>query len=240
MATAAWLKPFDDFLQPFTSAMIQQSDSRPHDPFQPQRDQMVDRQLRGRQITDPHILEAFLSVPRHEFVPPESQSRAYEDGPLGIGYGQTISQPYVVAFMLQLAQVQAGDDVLDIGGGSGYQAALLDAIGCQVVSVEIVPELAQAERTRLAELDYRRVNVLAGDVLRVLAPEQAFDAILAAAAPADLPQQLLEHLAPGGRLVMPVGAHDQQLVVIEKRADGTLHEMKHGRVSFVPMTGDND
>jgi protein-L-isoaspartate(D-aspartate) O-methyltransferase len=239
-ATDPLLKPFDDFLQRFTFIMSHYASNNENDDFREQRQQMVERQLRPRGIADARILAAFLQVPRHEFVPPELQQQAYEDRPHPIGHGQTISQPFVVALMLGLAQVEPGDRVLDVGGGSGYQAALLAELGYQVVSVEIVEELAQAQQQRLQELGYQQVEVIAGDCLRVIDRERTFKAIIAAAAPREVPQRLIENLTPGGRLVMPVGSHDQELVVIEKRTDGTLNEMPQGRVSFVPMTGENE
>lgn len=219
--------------------MSEHSATNPADPYESLRHAMVANQLRARQIHDRRILAAFESVPRHRFVPTDLQEEAYEDRPLPIGQGQTISQPFVVAHMLELAQVEAGSRVLDIGGGSGYQAALLDWLGCEVVSVEIVPQLARLERQRLEALGYRRVTVIEGDCQQVLLDQPPFQTMIAAAAPASVPQALLKHLTPGGRLVMPIGSLEQQLLVIEKRPDGTTHEISHGRVSFVPMTGEN-
>jgi protein-L-isoaspartate(D-aspartate) O-methyltransferase len=208
-------------------------------PFARQRGAMVKEQLAARDIANPRVLDAMGRVPRHRFVPAKLADSAYQDGPLPIGYGQTISQPYIVALMTQLADPQPGDRVLDIGTGSGYQAAVLAEMGANVTSIEIVPELAEEARARLRELKYDKVEVLTGDGYRGHPPRAPFRAILLAAAAPKVPQPLLDQLAPGGRLVLPVGdGFGQDLLVITKQPDGTLRRETVAPVMFVPMTGE--
>jgi protein-L-isoaspartate(D-aspartate) O-methyltransferase len=198
---------------------------------------MVARQLAARDVDDERVLAALGRVPRHEFVPPELVRSAYEDTPLPIGYDQTISQPYIVALMTQLAAPGPESNVLDVGTGSGYQAAVLAELAGRVASIEIVAPLAEAARRRLESLGYRNVEVRCGDG-RLGWPERApFDAIIVAAAPEQVPQPLVDQLAPGGRLVIPVGDWDQRLLVVEKAADGSLTRRSVAPVAFVPMTG---
>ncbi|MBX6314596.1 MAG: protein-L-isoaspartate(D-aspartate) O-methyltransferase [Isosphaeraceae bacterium] len=207
--------------------------------FERRRQRMVAEQLRGRDITDRRLLEVMGRVPRHRFVPPDWQAWAYEDHPLPIGQGQTISQPYIVALMTQLAAPKPGAKALEIGTGSGYQAAVLAGLVRQVYSIEIHCDLAAEARRRLAALGYRNVEIRCGDGFRGW-PEQApFDIILVTAAPPEVPPPLLEQLAVGGRLVLPVGRGGiQQLLVIEKRPDGSLDRRMVAPVRFVPMTGE--
>jgi protein-L-isoaspartate(D-aspartate) O-methyltransferase len=201
---------------------------------------MVEGQLRARDITDRRVLEAMGHVPRHAFVPADLRSRAYDDGPLPIGSRQTISQPYIVALMTQLAAPRPDARALDIGTGSGYQAAVLAEVAREVYSIEIVPALADSARERLKALGYRNVTVRTGDGYRGWPEKAPFDVIILAAAAPDVPAPLVEQLAPGGRLVLPidVGPGDQQLVVITKRPDGTITRRQVAPVAFVPMTGD--
>jgi protein-L-isoaspartate(D-aspartate) O-methyltransferase len=204
------------------------------------RARMVDQQLRSRDITDPRVLEVMGQVPRHRFVPEELVDRAYEDGPLPIGSDQTISQPYIVALMTQLARPKPTDRALDIGTGSGYQAAVLSGLVREVYGIEILPELAESARERLQRLGYRNVTVRAGDGYRGW-PEQApFDLILLAAAAPEVPPPLLDQLAVGGRLVLPVDVPHglQELVVITRKPDGGFERRTVIPVAFVPMTGD--
>ena len=206
--------------------------------FLSQRRQMVRQQLQGRDITDRRVLEVMERVRRHRFVPESWQDSAYEDHPLPIGRGQTISQPYIVALMTQLAQPQPKSRALDVGTGSGYQAALLAELCQDVYSIEIVEPLAKEARQRLAELGYKNVQVRGGDGYRGWAEQAPFDIILVAAAPDHVPQRLVEQLAPGGRLVIPVGRPYQDLLVFEKQADGETRRWKVTDVAFVPMTGE--
>jgi protein-L-isoaspartate(D-aspartate) O-methyltransferase len=205
--------------------------------FDRQRAAMVTRQLRGRDISDPLVLAAMQNVLRHEFVPENLRSAAYKDGPLPIGNGQTISQPYIVALMTQLAHIGPDSKVLDVGTGSGYQAAVLAEIVNHVYSIEIVETLADQARERLKRLGYENIEVRSGDGYLGW-PEQApFDAIVVAAAPDHVPQPLVDQLAPGGHLIIPVGKFFQTLIVVEKHADGSIEKTNVAPVAFVPMTG---
>jgi protein-L-isoaspartate(D-aspartate) O-methyltransferase len=208
------------------------------DDFARQRERMVQVQLRGRDIRDPRVLEAMGRVPRHEFVAPRWRDVAYADEPQPIEHGQTISQPYIVALMTQLAQPEPTDKALDVGTGCGYQAAVLSVLCKEVYSIEIVETLAKSSRERLKRLGYDNVQVRHGDGYRGW-PEQApFDLIIVAAAPDHIPQPLVDQLAPSGRLVMPVGDWSQMLVVVEKQEDGTTRMTRVAPVAFVPMTGE--
>ena len=201
------------------------------------RRRMVEEQLRARDIEDPQVLAAMGRVPRHLFVPAALRFRAYADHPLPIGNGQTISQPYIVALMTQLAEVEADDVVLEIGTGSGYQAAVLSEIVREVATIEIVPELADTARTRLAELGYRNVTVRTGDGYLGWKEKAPFDAILVTAAAPEVPPPLVEQLAPGAILVIPVGPQSQvqRLLRIQKAADGTTVTREILPVVFVPL-----
>ncbi len=207
------------------------------DPYQEQRRRMVSEQIEARGVRQPEVLEAMRAVPRHLFVPAESAAYAYRDSPLPIGYGQTISQPYIVAYMTELLRVGQGDKVLEIGTGSGYQAAVLARLAASVYSIEIVAPLGERAAKLLRELGCRNVEVRIGDGYQGW-PEQApFDRIILTAAPPEIPKSLLEQLKPGGRLVAPVGAGPfaQDLVVVEKSAAGKLTTRKVLPVAFVPM-----
>ncbi|CAN5656822.1 protein-L-isoaspartate(D-aspartate) O-methyltransferase [soil metagenome] len=201
---------------------------------------MVRQQLQARDIDNPRVLEAMEKVPRHELVPAEQRSSAYTDRPLPIGHGQTISQPYIVALMTQLARPEPGDKALDVGTGSGYQAAVLGELVEKVYSIEIIRPLADLAKDRLEALGYSNVSVRWGDGYRGWEQHAPFDIILVAAAPEKIPPPLIEQLAPGGRLVMPVGKAfgTQELLVIEKQADGSLQRRSVAPVAFVPMTGE--
>jgi protein-L-isoaspartate(D-aspartate) O-methyltransferase len=202
------------------------------------RQRMVRNQLRPRDLHDPAVLAAMERVPRHRFVPEAHQYEAYDDGPIPIGHGQTISQPYIVALMTELARPQPDAKALDVGTGSGYQAAILAELCREVYSVEIIPALADAARIRLRELGYRNVEILCGDASFGWPEHAPYDLIIAAAAPRQVPPALVEQLVPGGRLVLPVGSHGgQELVVVEKQRDGSLRRFFAGGVAFVPMTG---
>ncbi len=204
---------------------------------QEERDAMVERQIAARGISSPAVLQALRQVPRHAFVPPAWRAQAYADHPLPIGHDQTISQPYIVALMTELSAATAGHKVLEIGTGSGYQAAVLAALGCKVFSVEIVEPLAAEAAERLAELGYGQVQVRAGDGYAGWPDEAPFDAILITAAPPRIPEPLLAQLAVGGRLVVPVGEGIQELTVVTRTEEGY---QRRGvlPVRFVPMTGE--
>jgi protein-L-isoaspartate(D-aspartate) O-methyltransferase len=198
---------------------------------------MVETQIAARGVADPRVLEAMRKVERHLFVPEALRAEAHGDTPLPIGRGQTISQPYVVALMTELARVEPDDRVLEIGTGSGYQAAVLSTLAREVCSIEIVEPLAREAAERLRRLGFRNVTVRAGDGYRGWPERAPFDAIVVTAAPPRIPEPLLEQLAVGGRLVAPVGEGIQDLVLVERTADG-LRRRTVAPVRFVPMTGE--
>jgi protein-L-isoaspartate(D-aspartate) O-methyltransferase len=201
------------------------------------RRQMVRYQLQGRDIRQERVLEAMGRVPRHRFVPASLCSRAYYDGALPIGHGQTISQPYIVAFMTQALNLEGHEKVLEIGTGSGYQAAILGELAKEVYTIEIVDPLAQQAKKLLAELGYENVHVRSGDGYRGWPGQAPFDAIMVTAAPDHVPQPLVDQLKVGGRMILPVGDYSQELVLIQKSAEGIV-ERSVLPVRFVPMTGE--
>jgi len=200
------------------------------------RERMVKEQIEGRGIKDPLTLAALRKVPRHLFVPDAATSEAYGDFPLPIGHGQTISQPYIVAFMTEALGLRGGEKVLEIGTGSAYQAAVLAEIAGKVYTIEIVPELAEQSRERLVRLGYRNVEVRAGDGYLGWPEAAPFDAIVVTAAAPRIPEPLKQQLVEGGRLVIPVGDEHQELIVVTRRG-ATFDERRVLPVRFVPMTG---
>ena len=196
---------------------------------------MVREQFEARGISDPRVLAALRKVPRELFVPPDRRDLAYEDRPLPIGHGQTISQPYIVALMTELAIAPGNRRALDVGTGSGYQAAVLAELVPEVYTIEFIPELAAAARVPLEK--YGNVRWRCGDGQEGWPEAAPFDAIIAACAALEIPEALIEQLAPGGRLVVPTGSTFQELVLVERDADGTLRRSTHGGVAFVPMVG---
>ncbi len=211
--------------------------SRADEAFTLARVQMVREQIERRGVRDPRVLHAMYTVPRHLFVPEGSRERAYDDGPLPIGDGQTISQPYIVAFMTEAIRPQATDRVLEVGTGSGYQAAVLSTLVAEVFSIEIHPGLMETARRRLAELGYSNVTLRTGDGYRGWPEAAPFDAIIVTAAPPAVPQPLVDQLKPGGRMILPVGSGDQELVRIVRTPGGVEREPLLP-VRFVPMTGE--
>ncbi len=207
------------------------------DDFGARRAAMVEQQIRSRDVADPRVLEAMRSVPRHLFVPADLAAFAYDDRPLSIGHGQTISQPYIVAYMTELLQVSAHHRVLEIGSGSGYQAAVLGRLAKEVYTIEIVPELAREAARTLKELGFTNVHVREGDGYAGWPEHAPFDRIMVTAAPESIPQPLIEQLAAGGRLVIPVGERNetQWITVLEKTAAGVV-QRKTIPVAFVPFT----
>ena len=202
-----------------------------------QRKQMVENQIRKRGILDERVLNAMAEIPRHRFVPDGLIDSAYNDCPLAIGHGQTISQPYIVALMTELVHPKLGDRALDVGTGCGYHAAVLARLVKQVYSIEIVDALAKDAAHRLSELGYRNIEVRVGDAYQGWIERAPFDIIVVAAAPDHVPAPLVEQLALGGRMVIPVGDHHQQLLLIEKQTDGQICQTYVAAVAFVPMTG---
>ena len=204
------------------------------------RRRMVEYQIRARGVGDARVLEAMETVPRHEFVPEEYLQSAYGDGPLPIGYGQTISQPYIVAVMTELLELEPGDRVLEIGTGSGYQAAILAELVDEVYTMEIIPELADSARGVLDRLGYGRVHSVNADGYYGWEEHAPYDAIIVTAAPDHVPQPLVQQLKEGGRMVIPVGPVGwyQTLWLISKE-DGEAQYHNKGGVQFVPFTGEH-
>ena len=208
--------------------------------FSREREAMVERQLKRRGITEQHILDAFLEVPREAFIAGNNVHLAYGDHPLPIEAGQTISQPYIVALMIQAAGIKPGDGVLEVGAGSGYAAAVISRIAGKVIGIERQHELVEVARERLQRLGYDNVDIVEGDGTKGWRDRAPYDAILAAASGSHVPRPLVEQLAPAGRIVMPVGGPGwvQQLVKVTKNDDGTLVQQGLGGVRFVPLIGE--
>ncbi len=207
--------------------------------FKIERLKMVNEQIRNRGIRDPRVLEAMERVPRHLFVSPEDRRCAYNDNPLPIGHGQTISQPYIVALMTELLELQPGDRVLEIGAGSGYQTAVLSLLAGEVFSIERVEQLGEPARERLDSLGFDNVTVRVGDGYAGWPDEAPFDAIIVTAAPETVPDALIAQLSDGGRMAIPVGLHFQELFCIVKEGEKTSEE-KIANVRFVPMIGKDE
>jgi len=200
-----------------------------------ERQRMVQQQLKARDIKDDRVLAAMAKVPREEFVPPDSRGASYTDGPLPIGYGQTISQPYIVAFMTEQLQLKPNDRVLEVGTGSGYQTAILAELGTRVYTIEIVEPLAKSAEATLRRLGYKDVHVKAGDGYKGWPEAAPFDAVIVTCAPDHVPQPLTDELKEGGRMIIPVGDRfAQQLYLLEKK-NGRLRESAVLPVRFVPM-----
>jgi protein-L-isoaspartate(D-aspartate) O-methyltransferase len=206
-------------------------------PFESERRAMVDWQLRRRGIHDERVLRAMSEVPRHEFVPPLFQFKAYDDQPLAIGDGQTISQPYMVAAMTEAAGVEPGDRVLEIGTGSGYQAAILAHLGAEVITLERIPRLAESARERLFRLSYCGVRVVSEDGSVGYPAGAPYAAILVTAAAPAVPQMLVAQLADGGRLVIPVGTLQLQTLQVISKYAGNLSVRDLDSCQFVPLVG---
>ena len=207
--------------------MTQESDSH--------RRQMVQYQLKNRGLKDGRVLAAMSKIPRHQFVDDSWGDAAYSDRPLPIGHSQTISQPYIVAYMTTAAKIEAGDRVLEIGTGCGYQTAVLAEVAGEVYTVEVIPQLAARARELLSELGYDQVQVKLGDGYQGWREYAPYDAIVVTAAPPEVPPALIEQLAINGRLVIPVGTYYQELLVITKTPEGIMTQ-KTIPVRFVPMT----
>src|SRR5512143_1971346 len=219
--------------------LLFQAFSEGADPYALKRQRMVRDDIRGRQVKEPRVLSAMSNVPRHLFVPPEYRDQAYEDHPLPIGEGQTISQPYVVALMTEALKLKAGDRVLEIGTGSGYQAAILAEIVREVYTIEIRKNLAEKAESVLKDLGYRNVKVKYGDGYFGWEEAAPFDAVIITAAANHTPPPLIKQLKEGGRLIVPLGStvYFQTLILATKRK-GQLDVEQLGPVAFVPMTGE--
>lgn len=200
---------------------------------------MVREQVAPRKVVDPRVLSAMRTVPRHRFVPPEQREEAYQDTPLPIGFEATISQPYIVAVMSERLGLRGTEKVLEVGTGSGYQTAVLAELAGWVYSIEIVPDLLERATEVLASLGYRNIRLRQGDGALGWREEAPFEAILVTAAPAEVPSALLDQLAVGGRLVIPIGERRQDLFVVEKTEKGLRRE-KVFEVRFVPLLKDGD
>jgi protein-L-isoaspartate(D-aspartate) O-methyltransferase len=234
---------------PALTALLVNPPAAAEDPYAPLREDLV-REIEdqvamlgdelGFERLDPAVAQAMRTVHRHAFVPAPLRFESYGNHPLPIGYGQTISQPFIVAIMSDLLDVKPGDKVYELGTGSGYQAAVLGAMGVEVWSVEIVPELAARAEETLSRLGYGNVHVRAGDGYLGWPEAAPFDGVIMTAALDHVPQPLVDQLKPGGRLIMPIGdtPWGQQLVVMEKTAEGTLERRDLLPVRFVPVTGD--
>ena len=203
------------------------------------RKKMIETQIEARGIKDKRLLEAMLKVERHKFVPVQSRDLAYIDGPLSIGEGQTISQPYIVAIMTELLNLKGDEKVLEIGTGSGYQAAILAELSRKVFTIEIVEPLAKQSKQLFQDLGYKNIIVRHGDGYAGWKEQSPFDAIIVTCAPPYIPQPLIEQLAEGGKMVIPVGTYWQELKLIEK-LNGKIKTTAIIPVRFVPMTGKRD
>jgi protein-L-isoaspartate(D-aspartate) O-methyltransferase len=202
-----------------------------------ERRAMVDQQLRRRGLHDERVLAAMLAVPRHRFVPARLRDAAYDDRALGIGEGQTISQPYMVARACELAELTAADRVLDVGAGSGYQAAVLAQLSQHVVAIELIETLAQGARATLCDLGIENVRVVTGDGTLGFAPEAPYQAIVVAAGAPSVPKALIEQLALGGRLVIPLGPDAMQTLTVLRKTEAGVELRGHDGCVYVPLRG---
>ncbi len=204
-----------------------------------ERSRMVERQIQARGVTDPRVLAAMREIPRHLFIPPPYDESAYEDNPLPIGDGQTISQPYIVALMTELLSPRLDDNVLEIGAGSGYQAAILSALAWQVTTIERIPSVAELARKNLAALGVTNVRIIVGDGTLGFPESAPYNGIIITAATPSVPSPLIDQLADGGTLVAPVGGREvQELVTLTRRRKEIL-KSGHGGVRFVPLIGEH-
>jgi len=211
----------------------------PQYPRAEERFRMVERQIEARGVRDPRVLTAMREIPRHHFIPPPYDRGAYDDCPLPIGNGQTISQPYIVALMTELLRPKPEGNLLEIGGGSGYQAAVLAALAKHVTTIERIPAVADLAKRNLAALHICNVNIIVGDGTLGYPGSAPYDGILITAATPKIPVPLIEQLAEGGRLVAPLGGREVQELVVREKHDGRVTESFHGGVRFVPLIGEH-
>jgi protein-L-isoaspartate(D-aspartate) O-methyltransferase len=209
------------------------------DPWQAARDRMVEMQIAARGIGDERVLSAMRSIPRHIFVPEAARAAAYGDYPLPIGHGQTISQPYIVAKMTALLEIRPHDRVLEIGAGSGYQAAILGTLAQEVISIERIPDIAHLAQKNLSDAGITNVRVIVGDGTLGYPERAPYDGVLITAATPSIPPPLIDQLGEGGRLVAPVGSRDLQELVRLTRKGGDLSREFFGGVVFVPLLGEH-
>ena len=203
--------------------------------WQEKANKMVNEQIAIRGVTDPEVLAALEKTPRHRFVPDKVSKYAYNDHPLPIGEGQTISQPYIVAFMTEMLDIDSNHKVLEIGTGSGYQAAVLSPLVNHVYTIEIIKSLANSADSTIKKLGYKNITVRWGDGYKGWPKEAPFDRIIGTAAPSEIPLALIEQLKPGGKMVLPVGTRWQKIVVLTKNASGEISKKNVLPVRFVPM-----
>jgi len=232
-----WIGVFVSLFVLVQSWGVSTVESSGEDPYQETREGMVKWQIAARGVTDPRVLQAMREVPRHLFVPPRSEALAYQDYPLPIAANQTISQPYIVAFMSELLDLDGSEKVLELGTGSGYQAAVLSGLAREVYTIEIIPLLAEEAAKRLRDLGYANVNVKRGDGFLGWPEEAPFDAIIVTFAVPEIPEPLVEQLKEGGILVAPEGDWHQEIVILRKR-DGKIRKERSIAVRFVPMLRD--
>ena len=206
--------------------------------FEEEKSKMIKDHLIGRGIREPRVLNAMEKVPREKFVREKDMILSYADTPLSIGWGQTISQPYIVAYMLQCLDIKENQRVLEIGTGSGYEAAILSKLAREVVTIEIVEELYKEGKSRLEGLGYQNIEVIKGDGYRGWEEKAPYDRIILSAAPTDIPETLIDQLAYGGKLIAPVGSVFQDLILVEKDDNGEVTMKRLLPVRFVPMVGE--
>ena len=221
---------------PYCGEIKEQDQNQKLDKFTMKREHMVKSQIEARGIKNKDVLEALLKVPRHEFVPENIQDFAYTDEPLSIGSGQTISQPYIVAYMTEILDLKKSDRILEIGTGSGYQAAVLAELCDLVYTIEILPELSERAQKVLHKLNYQNIYFKIGNGFYGWKEKSPFDAIIVTAAPEEIPESLVEQLAEGGRMIIPVGDFFQELYLITRTRDG-INKRKTLPVRFVPLQG---
>ena len=204
-----------------------------------ERSRMVEYQIRSRGISNPRVLNAMREIPRHLFIPPPYNTSAYDDAPLPIGNGQTISQPYIVALMTELLDPRPEDSVLEIGAGSGYQAAILSMLVRHVTTIERLPAVADLARGNLSRIGIKNISIIVGDGTRGYPENAPYDGIMITAATPEIPKPLIDQLAVGGLLVAPVGGRElQELITLTKKEDGVVRS-SHGGVRFVPLIGEH-